>query len=63
MKVKELIRELKKYPGDFWVGVAMHDNAEGEVAGMVNSVIEYDPEAERDPNMDAEEGEGVVLRC
>lgn len=63
MKVGELIRELKKYPRDSWVGVAMHDNYEGEVAGCVSSVIEYEPNAKRDPEIEPTKGKGVVLRC
>lgn len=61
MNVKELIRELKKYPGDYQVGVAMHDNLEGEIAGNVFDVIEYDPEAPS--QLDPEEGDWVILRC
>ena len=42
MKVKELIRELRKMPQDMEVGIAAHDNSEGEVAGWVSSVWEQD---------------------
>ena len=63
MKVKELIRELKKYPGDYTVGVAMHDNGLGEIAGAVCNVYEYDPEEEHDPEMEPEKGDWVVLGC
>jgi len=38
MKVKQLIKELKKMPQNYKVGMAMHDNAEGEVAAWVFSV-------------------------
>jgi len=48
MKVRELISRLKKLPQDLPVGVAMHDNGEGEIAGHVMGVVEmndlYDPE-------------------
>lgn len=42
MKVKELIRLLKQENPNLKVGVAMGDNAEGEVAGWVFSVNEIE---------------------
>ncbi len=38
MKVKKLISELKKVPGNLEVGVALHDNSENEIAGWVFGV-------------------------
>ena len=38
MKVKELIKELKNYPGDCLVGKADHDNSNTEVSGLIQSV-------------------------
>jgi len=63
MKVKELIRELNKFPGEYNVGVAMHDNSLGEIAGGVCAVFEYDPEEEHDPDIEPEKGDWVILRC
>jgi hypothetical protein len=39
MNVRELIKELKKEPQDLRVGVAMHDNDNGVVAGWAFSVV------------------------
>lgn len=48
MNVKELIRKLKTMPQNLQVGVAMHDNDPGEIAGHAAYVYqmddEYDPE-------------------
>lgn len=63
MQVKELIRELKKYPQDYKVGVQMHDNSEGEFAGNVLSVVEYDPPAVHDSGIEPEKGGWVILKC
>jgi len=38
MKVKELIKELKKYPKDCLVGKSDHDNTRTEVSGLIQSV-------------------------
>ncbi len=46
MKVKELIKELKECDQELQVGVAMHDNSIGEVAGWAvgaEEVIEKVP--------------------
>ena len=41
MNVRELIKELRKIEDkDLEVGMAMHDNREGEVAAWVSSVSE-----------------------
>ena len=63
MNVKELIKQLKKYPDDFLVGVAMHDNLEGEIAGWVQSIIEYDRDAPSDLPPEPEGVEAIVLHC
>jgi len=42
MTVKELIKILKKYPGDLEVGISAHDNSEWEIASFVNSVELFD---------------------
>lgn len=38
MRVKQLIKELKKYPDNCKVGLSMHDNSENEVAGLLFSI-------------------------
>lgn len=68
MKVKQLIRELKKMPQNSEVGVAMHDNGEGEVAGWVCSVCieeELDPDTGFATKYPAKKTgkENVILRC
>lgn len=68
MKVKELIKELKKQPGDCLVGKADHDNTRTEVSGFVQSVYLLKKE---DNCMALSSGEKVkfpdcdcvVLRC
>lgn len=67
MKVKELIEELKMYPKECTVGVAMHDNSDNEVAALATSItfvkkenipqtdVRYD---DRFPGCDC-----VVIRC
>jgi len=48
--VRQLIAELKTMPQHLDVGVAMHDNGEGEIAGWVamvyETIDECDPENE-----------------
>lgn len=49
MTVKELIKKLKKYPGNTEVGFSAHDNTPWEIGGWVSSVVwfeksEYCPE-------------------
>lgn len=58
MKVKKLINELKKLPQNLNVGMAMHDNSEGEVADWVHSIS-----CEREKLNDEEEeyGNEVVI--
>ena len=57
MTVKELIRHLRRFSPDMKVGVALHDNTESELQGMVNSVGELEPGTSRDWH-----GEVVVIR-
>jgi hypothetical protein len=38
MTVRRLIRELKKMPQNMSVGIAHHDNSEGEIAGWIQYV-------------------------
>ena len=60
MKVKELIKELKKYPSDCLVGKADHDNSYDEVSGLIRFVdfLKKEEIAMGYPDCDC-----VVLRC
>jgi len=58
MKVSELILKLKKMPKDMRVGVSMHDNSEGEVAGWASDV---NVEEEVDFVFDQPTGKTVVV--
>ncbi len=49
MRVKDLIKELKKYPQNSFIGVSAHDNDETELQGIVNSIEEFFPEKSFDP--------------
>ena len=55
MKVSKLISELKKYPKSLDIGISMHDNAEGEIAGIPFSVYE---DIENNTNK-----KYVIIRC
>lgn len=44
MNVKQLIAQLKKMPQHLEVGVGMHDNGEGVVAGWICGVDYYEHE-------------------
>lgn len=57
MRVKDLIRELRKFPQDHAVAFASHDNYGHEVQGFARSVQELEPGEARDRN-----GPCVVLR-
>jgi len=48
MKVKELIKELRRYPMDAEVGWQDHDADDNEISNHVNSVREFDPETSFD---------------
>lgn len=50
MTVKELIKILKKYPGDLEVGMSAHDNSEWEIASWVNSVDLFDKDEQLLPD-------------
>jgi len=50
LTVKQLIKELKKYPANSRVGMKAHDNKENEIDGIVSSVDEFDPETSFDPD-------------
>ncbi len=53
MKVKELIRELKKYPQDIEVYYSSHDNSTWEIQGDICSINHLDKRdyfAEDDPD-------------
>jgi len=66
MKVKELIKELKKMPQNLKVGVAMHDNDYGEVAGWVSIVNEVNEEVFTSNPFSSETKTGnkcVILQC
>ena len=67
MKVKQLIKELKKFPQNCIVGVSHHDNSTNEVAALVFSVTFVKKEnipqtdvrcSDRFPDCDC-----VVLNC
>lgn len=58
MDVKRLIKELKQMPQNLEVGMAMHDNSEGEVAAWVCS-ISYEREKLNDE--EKEYGNEVVI--
>ena len=49
MTVNELIKELKKHPGDSKVAWRDHDQAENELANFVNGVEPFNPEESFDP--------------
>ncbi len=44
MNVKQLIKELKQYPGNLKVGIREFDNSEEEISGFVSSVVLFDKE-------------------
>jgi hypothetical protein len=62
MTVKELIKQLKKFPQNAKVVWRDHDQSEGEFNGHVNSVYEWcDIDVENDAYPDQSAGVGVVL--
>ncbi len=62
MKVKELIKQLKKYPPDAEVVWRDHDQSEGEFNGHVNYVREWsEHDVANDSYPDQRVGVGVVL--
>jgi len=60
MNIKELIKELEKYPKNCLVGVAMHDNSDNEVASLVRTTIFL---KEKDIARNYPDCDCVVLRC
>jgi len=42
--VKQLIKLLKKYPQDSYIGIQAHDNDENELQLIVSGVSDYNPE-------------------
>lgn len=60
LTVKQLIAKLKKCPQDSFVGWIDQDNADGEIAGIVGGVIEFDEEKSVAP--DWHKGIKVILR-
>lgn len=57
MTVKELIKELKKWPGHWQVACAAHDNSDDEIQHQVNHASELEPGMYYD-----DLGDTVVLR-
>ncbi len=49
MTVDELIKELKKHPGDSKVAWRDHDQSENEINDLVRGVEQFDPEKSFDP--------------
>ena len=41
--VKQLIKELKKYPPHYCVGFACHDNEMDEISDLIDAVYEFEP--------------------
>ena len=72
MKVNQLIKELKNMPQNLEVNVAMHDNAEYEIAGNVFTVelfikneytnLEFETNFDRDIFNDMPE-KCVIIGC
>lgn len=60
MKVKELIKELKEFPQDCLVGVAMHANSVNEVASLARHIIFL---KKNEIDMDYPNCDCVVIRC
>lgn len=57
LTVKQLIKELKKWPQDYAVATAFDDNSGDEVQWYINSVIELEDGEEKSCN-----GPAIVLR-
>lgn len=49
MTVKELIKELRKYPEDSRIGWQGVTNSDNEIDGIVKFVNAFDPETSVDP--------------